>query len=662
MPSRTHRRAHPRRADGPPARHARGCEALEARTLLASAPLPAPAAEVRANTFTRDHQRSPSIAVDADGDYVVTWESYQQEELDWNVYAQRFAADGTPRGVEFRVNQDTSSYHTDSSVASDAAGNFVVTWTQGPWANVYSRRYDADGKPNGDAFIVDWSANAGTSSVAMNARGEFVVVWDITSEADDRRSVFGQAYLANGVYGGVFQVDTNLTGSAWKPDVAIESDGDFTVAYEVDDAAIASTYVRRFGRLGRSSEAPVLVTAVPEAGSAPSVAAGDDGSFVVAWGVPGAVYARRYNALSLPRGADILVGTLASKPAPPVDLAADASGNFLVSWSAADAAGQSDVFARGYASDGSAVGASFRLNSYIASQQTSPSAALRADGGFVAAWNSWGQDGSLTGVYVRRFGNTAPPASAVVGRRVYYANSVFDGAGGLPGAADDSAIASNKFALQPGGAPTFLNVTSYTKGINGVMVDVADLPEGVRLTSSDFAFRSGATADASTWTAGPTPAIVATRTIAPGRTRVTLMWRDYDPRVETDLPRAVVNGWLEVTMKANARTGLAAPDVFYFGNLVGETGANDAGAIGVTAVDVVRVRAAQAPGVTLSSLYDFNRDGRVNAFDLAAARAHAGFALPLPVVPKLTLSTASVQAAGGDAVSTRKSYVTSLLV
>jgi hypothetical protein len=45
-------------------------------------------------------------------------------------------------------------------------------------------------------------------------------------------------------------------------------------------------------------------------------------------------------------------------------------------------------------------------------------------------------------------------------------------------AADDGAIAPDKSALLPGGTGRFANVTSYTRGINGVMVDVADFPLG----------------------------------------------------------------------------------------------------------------------------------------------------------------------------------------
>ena len=209
-------------------------------------------------------------------------------------------------------------------------------------------------------------------------------------------------------------------------------------------------------------------------------------------------------------------------------------------------------------------------------------------------------------------------------------------------AGDDAAIATNKPALLPGGTASFLNVTSYARGINGVMVDVSDLPAGVTLEAADFVFRSGTSADRSTWTAGPEPVQVATREVAPGRQRVSLIWNDYDPRSTSSKQQAVANGWLEVTLKANGRTNLAADDVFYVGNLTGETGAaNDAGVLEVSSTDIARVRAGQlAFGAAVSNPYDFNRDGRVNVLDLNVARSRESSLLTL-------FSEAPVTAASG---------------
>jgi hypothetical protein len=68
-----------------------------------------------------------------------------------------------------------------------------------------------------------------------------------------------------------------------------------------------------------------------------------------------------------------------------------------------------------------------------------------------------------------------------------------------------------------------------------------------------------------------------------------------------------------VTVKANDRTGLSRPDTFAFGNLRGDTG-DGAGPPRVDAADLARTRAGA------SSPFDHNRDGLVDALDLAIVR------------------------------------------
>ena len=102
-----------------------------------------------------------------------------------------------------------------------------------------------------------------------------------------------------------------------------------------------------------------------------------------------------------------------------------------------------------------------------------------------------------------------------------------------------------------------------------------------------------------------------------------------------DSDGAVLHRWLDVTVLAPVRTGLAAPDVFSFGNLAGDTGDATPGAAGaaVTVLDLMRVRGhLSSSPVPLSNPYDFNRDGRVNALDIAAVKGNLTRAL-LPIRP-----------------------------
>ena len=84
--------------------------------------------EFQVNSYTTDYQRSPSVALDANGNFVVAWQSYGQDGSSYGVFGQRFNATGVPQGSEFQVNSYTTSAQRGPCVASAANGNFVVVW------------------------------------------------------------------------------------------------------------------------------------------------------------------------------------------------------------------------------------------------------------------------------------------------------------------------------------------------------------------------------------------------------------------------------------------------------------------------------------------------------------------------------------------------------
>jgi hypothetical protein len=213
--------------------------------------------------------------------------------------------------------------------------------------------------------------------------------------------------------------------------------------------------------------------------------------------------------------------------------------------------------------------------------------------------------------------------AAVVDRRVFYNNSAFDGE---DHARDLAAVAPDKQALLPGETASFKNVTSYDKGINGIVLTLFSSTLGrPALTADDFEFKVGSGAAGAEWAAGPAPDAVAMVPVPGPNSVYTLTWPNG----------AVRNTWLRVTVKANATTGLAAPDVFYFGNLVAETG--DASTpTRVSAADMGGTKGHFNTEASIGSRYDFNRDGTINASDLVAVRSNYGrslapLAVPVPV-------------------------------
>ena len=205
--------------------------------------------------------------------------------------------------------------------------------------------------------------------------------------------------------------------------------------------------------------------------------------------------------------------------------------------------------------------------------------------------------------------------ASVMARLVFYSGSAFDNGDAEPGIADDAAVATDKRALLPGQAASFANVTSYTRGVNGVMIDLAGLPQDTKPSTEDFdfGFDPGGTGAARPADA-PAPLSVTLRrgAGAGGFDRVTIVWPDDSIR----------DTWVRVTLLASGHTGMAAPDVFYFGNLIGETG-DSVTPRRVSALDLLAVRRNfRTAGADVENRFDINRDGRVNARDLVGVRAN----------------------------------------
>ncbi len=200
----------------------------------------------------------------------------------------------------------------------------------------------------------------------------------------------------------------------------------------------------------------------------------------------------------------------------------------------------------------------------------------------------------------------------VSGRFVFYNNSVFDGRDTQANSQDDQAIAVDKRALLPGQTATTENYTNYARGINGIMVDLPNLA-GIP-TLGDFQFLVGNDDQPAAWDVAPAPASITVRSGegVGGASRVTVIWAD----------NAIQRQWLQVTVLANATTGLSTPDVFYFGNAIGDSG-DTAGHAKVDATDEMAARNNPRTFLNPAEIddpFDFNRDARVDATDQLIAR------------------------------------------
>jgi len=146
------------------------------------------------------------------------------------------------------------------------------------------------------------------------------------------------------------------------------------------------------------------------------------------------------------------------------------------------------------------------------------------------------------------------------------------------------------------------------------MIDVENLPFPGEVTRADFLLRTGTTSDTAEWATAPAPYDFEFRRGAGvgGSDRVTIVWSAAGMR----------NKWLQVTVLPTQRTGLERPDVFYFGNLVGECAGPPGPTMYVSPADWAATRSALGSTAPVTSRYDHNRDGQVSPTDLAIVRSN----------------------------------------
>ncbi len=220
----------------------------------------------------------------------------------------------------------------------------------------------------------------------------------------------------------------------------------------------------------------------------------------------------------------------------------------------------------------------------------------------------------------------APPVVA----RLFYNNSAFDGKSPAAGAEDDGALAIDKIPYFAGAGPaTNQNVSTYSRGINGLFVDLAG--QHGALSVDDFVFRVGNNNAPESWVDAPAPISITVRAGAgvAGGDRVELIWADG----------AIKNTWLQVTVRGNDlaggfndNSGLEKSEIFYWGSKVADSGTDTgSGSFETTIAGAAQVFAKLGSNKPVSDLHDFNRDGQVSTTDSLIVFANLGSIVRLDV-------------------------------
>ena len=170
--------------------------------------------EFQINAYTEGEQYRPRVAADSVGNFVVVWQSTGQDGDSRGVFGHRFDSSGAPLGGEFQVNSFTVGYQGAMDVAAEADGDFVVVWSSylqdDFFSGVFGRRFSSAGVPQATEFQINASTTASeyVSAVGIQSDGHFVVTWASAQVGGGSLDIFARRFDSAGTPQGVFQVNT----------------------------------------------------------------------------------------------------------------------------------------------------------------------------------------------------------------------------------------------------------------------------------------------------------------------------------------------------------------------------------------------------------------------------------------------------------------------
>jgi Ca2+-binding RTX toxin-like protein len=348
---------------------------------------------IQVMTTSSKNYRSNNVAMDDMGNFLVTWqeggEGYQE-------MGQRFNSAGELQTSGILTFSSNSSFQ-GIDVAMDADGDFAVTQSiNEPGSTGIVQRYKSTAEFQGGSITLECSSSHSAPTIAMDADGDFVVAYKNSSSSYSGDSYTVKRYNSAGVeQGNAIVLGDNSTVNVNSTDVAIESDGDFVVAWSerVANGSQSDIYVQRYSKDGMKVGDRLMIDSATENGYAPQVATDDAGNFVVTWKISTedgeSATARRFDSKTMTLGEAFTVST-SGNSVDGLDVAMDNDGDFAIAWQES-APSSSPLLVKGFNAAGQARGEALEIDAGknengICSNLSEFAIAMDADNDFVVTW------------------------------------------------------------------------------------------------------------------------------------------------------------------------------------------------------------------------------------------------------------------------------------
>lgn len=198
--------------------------------------------DTRVNTQSGGNQKNPDIVMRSDGDGIIVWESDNEADDLFQVTAVGIDINGIERFSELTVNAITIGQHTNPSVDMNADGSFVVTWEDDSDGNEFYQIYVAGFNYIGNKQFGNITVNAIPGgqqlqpSIAMSEIGDFIVTFQDDNDGNGYYQIFASEFNADGLRktDNDFTVNENGGGQQFNPVIAMKDINSYVILWEDD--------------------------------------------------------------------------------------------------------------------------------------------------------------------------------------------------------------------------------------------------------------------------------------------------------------------------------------------------------------------------------------------------------------------------------------------
>lgn len=369
-------------------------------------------------------QIRPQMGLNPAGGYLV-WEDNTTDGRGEGVSALALNNNFSSVGAHFRVNQiGAGDQEFPQVVLLNNRAGAVFTWQGGQrsYQHIYARFLSSSPATNfwlgGDVLVNTFTNNFQINpTIATLTNGNVIVAWSSFNEfsSDSLQDVYAQVLSPTGAkLGGEFLVNQFTSYNQRTPAVAALNGGGFVLAWVSEQERFPNSvdiYGRLFNADGSAAGAEFLVNTSTNVCANPSVAAAANGGFAIAWSEKSMSSTVQTQALtgnlyaSNPNGWDVYVRSFSSagsggavqlvnsftfgdQYAPKISAIGN---NYLEIWTSLGQDGSWEgVYGQFLASDGSAIGSEFLVNTTTIGRQIYPAVASDGSQRFLTAWSSFG--------------------------------------------------------------------------------------------------------------------------------------------------------------------------------------------------------------------------------------------------------------------------------